>query len=65
MILWLNAIASDSVSTKQIQKEHVKQETTIARNTNIIRTDSISDYSINFNGKLNSVQISRDNHKRS
>lgn len=61
IILWLNAIADESISMKQKQKEPVKQKTTVARNTNIIRTDSISDYSINVNGRLNSVHISSDN----
>lgn len=61
IILWLNAIASDSISMKQKQKEPVTQKTTVVRNTNIIRADSISDYSININGELNSVQICRDN----
>ena len=58
-ILWLNAIAGDFISMKQ--KEPLTQRTAGAWNTNIIRTDLISDYSINDNSRLNSVQISSDN----
>ena len=60
-ILWLNALASDTISVKQKQKEPAKQKAAVAANTNIIRTDSISDYSINVNGTQNSVQISSEN----
>jgi len=60
-ILWLNAVASDTISVKQKQKEPAKQKAAVAANTNIIRADSISNYSINVNGGLNSVQISSDN----
>ncbi|HEY5589860.1 MAG TPA: hypothetical protein VIK55_02470 [Paludibacter sp.] len=59
IILWLNAIAGDSISMKQ--KGPLNQKTTVVRNSNIICTDSISDYSINVNGALNSVQINSDN----
>ena len=40
------------------QKEPVTKKTAVGSNTNIIRTDLISDYSINHNSRLNSVQIS-------
>jgi len=60
-ILWLNAVASDTISMKQKQKEPAKQKAAVAANTNIIRADSISNYTINVNGGLNSVQISSDN----
>ena len=59
-IFWLNATSGDSGSGKQKQKEPAKQKTAVARDTNMIRTDSISDYSINVNGQLNSVQITSD-----
>ena len=59
IFFWLNAVASDTILVKQ--KEPAKQKAAVAANTNIIRADSISNYTINVNGGLNSVQISSDN----
>jgi len=59
-IFWLNATSNDSGSGKQKRKEPAKQETVVARDNNMIQIDSISGYSINVNGQLNSVQITRD-----
>jgi len=60
IILWLNATACDSILMKQKQKEPAKQKTAVAGDTNTLQTDSISSYSINVNGRQNSVQITND-----
>jgi len=59
-IFWLNAIFNDSVSGKRIHKVPAKQKTAVAGNTNVIKADSVSNYSINVNGGSNSVRITSD-----
>ena len=60
LIFWFNASSNNAGSGKQKQKEPAKQKTAVARDTNMIQAGSISDYSINVNGRLNSVQITSD-----
>ena len=60
IIFWLNAVSSDSVTGTHKQKEPAKQKTAVAGNTNIIRADSVSNYSINVNGGSNTVQINNE-----
>ena len=57
---WLNATYNDSVSENPNQKKPAKRETADAEDPHMIRTDSVSGYSINVNGQLNSVQITND-----